>query len=192
MRKISRELENPIDNILIDIAELLSPIAYFLRLTPNILTTISIFFTIICIYYLNIHNFHNASYMYMISYYFDCMDGFYARKYKMYSKFGDLYDHIADLFKFISILYTLCKIDYIKFILYIPSLISLILFFNIHLGYQELYYGKNESLFLSFSKKLCYIKNINDKEKLSNILKYTRWFGCGTFNLIFCLIIYYY
>ena len=50
MRKIAREFENPIDNILIDISQLLSPIAYFLGLTPNILTTFSIIFSGISFY----------------------------------------------------------------------------------------------------------------------------------------------
>jgi hypothetical protein len=192
MRKIAREFENPIDNILIDIAQLLSPIAYFLRLTPNILTTISIIFSGITFYYIKEYNFHIASYMYMISYYFDCMDGFFARKYKMYSKFGDLYDHIADIFKFSSISYILFTINYNKFIVYSPIVFILSILFNIHLGYQELYYDKDESYVLGLIKNICPIKDKNNKDEISNILKYTRWIGCGTFNLIFSIIIYNY
>ena len=124
--------------------------------------------------------------MYMISYYFDCMDDFFARKYKMYSKFGDLYDHIADIFKFSSISYILFTINYNKFIVYSPIVFILSILFNIHLGYQELYYDKDEI------KNICPIKDKNNKDEISNILKYTRWFGCGTFNLIFSIIIYYY
>ena len=192
MRKIVQELDNPIDNLLIDIADLLSPIAYFLKLTPNILTTISIIFSGYTVYYINYHDFTTASYMYMISYYFDCWDGFFARKYKMYSKFGDLYDHIADILKFTFISYTLFIINYNKFLFYAPIVLILSILFNIHLGYQELYYDKPESNVLGIIKNLCPIKDKNDKTEISNILKYTKWFGCGTFNLIFCFIIYFY
>jgi phosphatidylglycerophosphate synthase len=192
MRKIEPEFDNPIDNILIDIAEILSPIAYFFWLTPNVLTTISIIFSGLTVYYLNEYNFGMASYMYMISYYFDCWDGFFARKYKMYSKFGDLYDHIADILKFTSISYMLFIINNSKFLFYCPFIVILSILFNIHLGYQELYYDKPESDVLGIIKKLCPIKDKNDKKAISQILKYTRWFGCGTFNLIFCFIIYFY
>jgi hypothetical protein len=128
----------------------------------------------------------------MISYYFDCWDGFFARKYKMYSKFGDLYDHIADVFKFTSVTYMLYSINYYKFIFYIPLIIILSILFNVHLGYQELYYDKQESDVLGIIKRLCPIKDKNNKESILEILQYTRWFGCGTFNLIYCLIIYFY
>jgi phosphatidylglycerophosphate synthase len=193
MRKVLRDFENPIDNILIDIAELLSPIAYFFGLTPNILTTISVIFSGFTLYYLKELNFSMASYMYMISYYFDCWDGFFARKYKMYSKFGDLYDHIADIIKFSSVSYMLFSINYQKFLFYTPIMIIFALLFNINLGYQELYYDKsNESNFLEIIKKLCIIKDKNNKKSILQILQYTKWLGCGTFNLIFCLIIYFY
>ena len=32
-----------------------------------------------------------------LSYFFDCMDGNFARTYKMQTKFGDYYDHIKDV-----------------------------------------------------------------------------------------------
>ncbi len=192
MRKIEREYENPIDNILIDIAELLSPIAYFMKLTPNILTTISVIMTGICIYDLSIKNYGKASLMYMIAYYFDCWDGHFARKYKMYSKFGDYYDHFADVFKFSSVSYMLFNINHHKFIIYTPPVFVLSILFNIHLGYQELYYDKPESDTLKMTTYLCPIEDKNDKKSILDILKYTRWFGCGTFNLVFCLIIYFY
>ena len=85
MRKIERMYENPIDNILIDLADIASPYAYYIGLTPNILTTISIGFIGLTTYLLLRSNFIYASVFYMIAYFFDCMDGFFARKYKLYS-----------------------------------------------------------------------------------------------------------
>jgi len=194
MRKISREYENPIDNILIDISEYLSPYAYYFRLTPNILTTISILFSGYTVYLLLNSKYLLASFMYLVSYYFDCMDGHFARKYKMYSKFGDYYDHIADIFKFVSILCTLFYINSVKFLTFIPTILFYLILFNIHLGYQEIYYNKNESDILNILKQLCSIpiRNKNDKITILNIMSYTKYFGCGTFNLIMMLFIIYY
>ena len=39
----------------------------------------------------------------------DCVDGEYARKYNMISKFGDQYDHISDLVSHLIIFYILFK-----------------------------------------------------------------------------------
>jgi len=195
MRKISRIYENPIDNILIDISEYLSPYAYYCGLTPNILTTISILFSGYTIYLLLNSNYLLASFMFLISYYFDCMDGHFARKYKMYSKFGDYYDHIADIFKFVSVLYTLFYINYVKFFTFIPSILFYFVLFNIHLGYQEIYYDKNDSDILNIVKNICLLTINNNKDNkitILNIMSYTRYFGCGTFNIIMMLFIIYY
>jgi hypothetical protein len=49
-RKINRINENPIDNILIDICEFISPVIYKLKITPNMITTIGVFFNILSLY----------------------------------------------------------------------------------------------------------------------------------------------
>ena len=55
---------------------------------------------------------------YLISYSFDCIDGHIARKYKMFSKYGDIYDHVSDAFKFALIFITLIYIDFCLIFLY--------------------------------------------------------------------------
>ena len=116
------------------------------------------------------------------------------RKYKMYSKFGDYYDHIADIFKFVSVLYTLFYINYVKFLTFIPSILFYFILFNIHLGYQEIYYDKNDSDILNIVKNICLITISNKDNKITilHIMSYTRYFGCGTFNLIMMLFIIFY
>jgi phosphatidylglycerophosphate synthase len=192
MRKVESTYENPLDNILYYISEYTSPYAYSLNLTPNILTTISIIFVVICVYLLLNKRYYLASLMYLIAYYFDCMDGFFARKYKMYSKFGDYYDHISDIFKNISVLYTLYYINSKKFFYYIPIIILSTILYNIHLGCQEIYYGKNESETLSILKKICPIKNKEDKQSAANVMIYTRFFASGTNILLMMIFIIYY
>ena len=44
MRKIIREIENPIDNIFIDLAESTAPFYKSLNMTPNQLTTFNLLF----------------------------------------------------------------------------------------------------------------------------------------------------
>jgi len=52
---------------------------------------------LICVYLL-IHKSYKLSALFlMISYYFDMMDGYIARKYDQVTEFGDWFDHISDL-----------------------------------------------------------------------------------------------
>ena len=190
--KIPSECENPFDVLLYNIADKLSPYAKEIGLTPNLITTLSNIFGLITIILLLKSYYIIAVFTYIISYFFDCMDGHMARKYKMYSKYGDLYDHVSDIIRTLLISMTLIYIDYKKFLIILPFAILLFIGINVQLGCQELYYDKNDSASLSITKKLCPVQNINDKESLINIMKYTKYFGTGTFNLYACLIFLYY
>jgi phosphatidylglycerophosphate synthase len=111
MRKINSNLENPFDNAIYIIVEYLAPYAHKFGFTPNMITTSSNLFTIIAIYYLLNYYFVVAAILYLISYMFDCLDGYVARKYNMVSIFGDYYDHISDAVKLIAYLGTLYLIN---------------------------------------------------------------------------------
>ena len=181
MRKIPCKYENPIDNILISICEYTCPFAHALGLTPNILTTISLLFCGFAIFYLLKSRFYLAAFLFLISYYFDCMDGHFARKYKQTSKFGDYYDHIADFTKIVSVLYTLFYINSTKFWNYIPYIILLFGLSAVHLGCQEVYYDKDksngESPTLHLLKPLC---PISKNKYVDYALQFTKYFGVGT------------
>ncbi len=73
----------------------LVPIFYYLNLTPNLVTTISLYFCYYSYYYLT----KNLS-LHLIYYWcyviLDYCDGFMARKYNMVTKFGDFFDHFRD------------------------------------------------------------------------------------------------
>lgn len=45
--------------------------------------------------YIYVEKYKIGTILYYIGYFFDCMDGNYARTYKMTSDFGDKYDHIG-------------------------------------------------------------------------------------------------
>ena len=172
-RKIIREYESPIDNIYIDIGEKLNPIFKSLKLTPNTLTTFSLLFGILSAYNLKIGNNIISTIFFIMSYIFDCFDGNYARKYKMYSKFGDLYDHVTDFTKFILLFYIMYTLKPNKLKLYIPIIVILSIIIAVHMGCQQQYFDNKQNEFLDNFKILCPNKNW---------IKYTRY--CGSGNII--------
>ena len=150
-------------------------------MTPNKLTTVSLFISIYGIYLISVKNYKMACVRIFIGYMFDCFDGNFAGRYKMFSKFGDYYDHLSDIFKFIFILTIIYNSDIkrkSKIIFFSITSIFLLLS-QISLGCQEILYGKKS--FLSILLPLC------PDPKYINI---TRHFGCGTLYLIICILIY--
>jgi phosphatidylglycerophosphate synthase len=192
MRKIECNCENPLDNILIHISDYLCPYAYKYGFNPNIITTISLLFCIISGLLLLKSYYIISAIFFLLSYLLDCMDGHFARKYNMVTIFGDYYDHFSDFTKIILILYILYIIDSKIIIMMLPVIILLLFLMSIHLGCQELYYGKIESHSLNITKSLCPVYDINNKLSIEKVLEYTRYFGCGTFMLFIALIIIYY
>jgi hypothetical protein len=109
------------------------------------------------------------------------MDGCYARKYKMTSKFGDYYDHIVDWIRnlalLLMIIYT-CKCDGDI----IPIIVIIVFFImgNIKQAYQDKYYkimtGRNETESLNFLQSIVNPPNdIKSIDKTFKILKYSGW-----------------
>ena len=180
MRKIPPELENPVDRLFIDMADASSEFYKSLNFTPNMLTTLSLITGLISfILFIEGYNIL-AAIFYLISYYYDTCDGFFARKYKMETAFGDVYDHVVDWTKNFLLIYALFVRSKTKFI---PSVIILVVFAllsGIHLGCQEQYYSSDVSQPLMDNlAQLC------PKPSYINITKY---FGTGTFTLVFAII----
>lgn len=183
MRKINESIENPIDNYLINVADHLSPYFKKINMTPNNITTLSLITGLISAYLIYKEHYISAGIIFFISYFFDCMDGFYARKYKQVSKFGDIYDHVKDVIIFVlTVIIVSTKTEYKKILCLIIGILTFIAL--IHLGCQERIYQKNESGTLEFTKKLCPQKDF---------IYITRYFGSGTlitvvsFLIAFCL-----
>jgi len=188
--KIPIEYEFPLDKVFISTGIRLVPYFKEYNLTANHLTFISMIFgifTLINLYY-GYKLFSIISYL--LSHFFDDIDGYYARKYKQVSKFGDLFDHTKDFFinliLLFMIFYKLFLINiYICFILF-----SIGLYFHYklkqQLGTQERYYNKNESPCLEFTKKYskCH------EHDLRKELKKLKWFGSGLLIIYISILIY--
>lgn len=184
MKRIPNEMDNPIDNLFNQLAEYLCPFFKKTGHTPNMITTYSLIFGLLSVLFLYKAYIWGFAISYMISYFFDCMDGHYARKYKMTSKGGDLYDHIKDVIVYILLII----IVYIKYkkVLKLTDFIILLVFFFInciHIGCQQkqLEKGSDKETLDNF-EKLCPDKNM---------IYITRYFSLGSFALIsICLVFF--
>ena len=163
MRKISREKDNFIDNIFIDISELLCPVFKYFNFTPNMITGINIIFSILCLYYLYIEEYKLGVLFLILTYLFDALDGFYARKYKMETYFGDLLDHYTDYIFYVGLYYLLLfKIPFKNNKIFLVILLILSYISIMHLGCTE-YYNLSSSKVntqLDELKNFVLIKNI--------------------------------
>ena len=188
MRKITDDVENPIDNIIYIFVTYFAPLFHKWGFTPNMLTTISVLFMITAIYSLTQYSFVLSAILYGISYFFDCLDGYVARKYDMVTVFGDWYDHISDVLKLVFYCITLAYINTKLFVLFLPILVYLLCLMNYHLLYQELLYdNQSESQSLHFINQFLKYGNMSKLEAMAN-MKYSRYFGCGTVQLFLVLI----
>lgn len=185
MRKIKKCHENPLDNILINISDHLCPFFKKLGFTPNGITTLSLLFGLVSIFCLYKGWIWSFAILYFISYFFDNMDGHYARKYNMTSKFGDYYDHLKDIIVVIALIVVLIIRNRCSRKVWIISGIVVGIAFILmtaQLGCQEKIYKKtddpnDESPSLSFTTNFCPFDPYEG-------CKYLKWFGCGTFILI--------
>lgn len=181
-RKIPDDLENPVDLLMVDFTEKIDGIYTHMNLTPNDLTSISLILAVTGIaIYLNGYYVAGAL-LYFISYYFDCADGNYARKFNMVTKFGDYFDHTSDVFKFLLFIFVVLisgTTPMIKFTILV--VVAVLVFLAVsHLGCQEMVYDKDESKSLSGLKNLC--PNIE-------AIQYTKYCGVGTLQLTMFIIL---
>ena len=178
-RKIARYYQSPIDALLYDIAEKLSPMFKRYNLTPNHITTIANIVRGLSLVMFYKKHYKVSAVLYIIGYYFDCMDGYFARRYNMTTKFGDLYDHISDVVIHLILLWLLLRIKF-RYKTNILTLLALLLIGAFtHMGCQEILYKKKSVL--TILQKLCY--NVK-------YIKYTRFLGLGTFIFVLACIIF--
>lgn len=187
-RKISNNLENPIDNFFINISEIIAPKLVEVGFTPNIITTFSFISALYGIYLVHKERYILGAFFFMLNYFFDCLDGYMARKFNMISKFGDLYDHYTDWISVLLLVYVYFQKNNLhkKFKIFIIVIFSIFIFLGaMHIGCQEKYYElldkkNSKNGILSNLKFLCFKKD--------NI-KFTRFFGLGTTVSVIVLII---
>lgn len=183
MRKIPKEYENPIDDLLINFADKIAPFHRDLNLTPNHLTTISLLLACTSAGLIYYDYYKIGAIVFLVSYFYDILDGHVARKYNMATQLGCWYDHFSDISKIILIGFVIFLKSEVKFYMFIMITILFGVLFSIHLGYQEKYYNSEESPSLSYLRELA----PGDPEKA---FRYTKHFGVGTYIIIIYLLIF--
>ena len=189
-RKFPKNMENPIDNLIIDAGRIIYPLFKKLNLIPNSLTLISLILGLLSSYLFYIDKYFLSAIIYFTSYIYDVLYGNYARTYDMVTEFGDYFDHIKDM-----IVNMILMVIFIRYNNYKPALqiiiiiitIALFITLSMHLNYQERWVEKNNptqvSGYLSCATKVLNIRNCMD---YIHTLKY---FGCGTFALWISVVI---
>ena len=173
--------ENPIDEMLISCGKKLYPIFFKFGFTPNLITTLSLIFNATGVYYISKFKFRIGAVLFFIGYFFDCLDGNFARTYNLTSKFGDYYDHLTDIITYVYLIYTIYNINIpstLKKYLLLLMVISVIPL-SIDLGCKERHSEEKQSL--SVLKYLCPKKEY---------VHFTKFFGSGTAILVISLIIF--
>jgi phosphatidylglycerophosphate synthase len=182
VNKIPTELDNPIDVFLYNQIDKHLDFYNNIGFTPNRLTTLSLIFGLIGVYNLYCDNYLYGALFFFISYYFDCADGKFARKYDMVTKFGDIYDHFTDFIKVILLFYVMYKKSPTKFYKVLGFSVILSSLCMLYMNCQEKMYGKsNESVFLN-------LFNIN-LDNCEDKMKYLKYFGAGTLMTYFSICI---
>lgn len=188
IRKIPAELDSPVDNVLL--LGVRATVAFYrnLGLTPNGITTLSLLTGLTSAWLLYRQWYLASSGLYLISYYYDCMDGYMARKYSLTSNLGDIYDHIKDYVTGVLIIYLL-YVDY-RAASHLFALLAIPFFLitsSIHIGGQEVYYGKkNHNTTLSLFIR---VSMVSDKASAARQMRLTRFFSTGSLTIAICSLI---
>jgi phosphatidylglycerophosphate synthase len=185
-RKVPIHLENPIDDLIIK--EFCEPVSNILRsispkITPNMITSVGMVIGLCTIYALYKKQYILAFFLFWLCYIFDCLDGYYARKYNMVTRFGDYFDHFRDVFVCGTVIYLLYKDmdNIVRRDVYVITLIVSLILMLTHFGSQELNSVSPEhNECLGMLTPLC---------KHKEYIDYTKYFGCGTFMLVLSMFI---
>jgi hypothetical protein len=188
--KLPTNLDNPYDSLMKYISEKSLPILKSLNFTPNILTLAGGVFVILSITCILKYKFAYAALFYAIAYWFDRVDGQYARHYNLTSQIGGDLDQFIDVARNIltCISIYIIKIPTSKKLIF-AALYIIFTLINIYASncIQNYYYShtKTDDIYhMKYQMEFC-------KEKPEEQLKYIRYFGSGTKILVIILFLLY-
>ena len=184
--KLPPEYDDPVDLFFKKIIDVINPYFKNWGFTPNMITTISFLFGLLACYLYYKQNYILSSLSFMTSYFFDVMDGYFARIYDMKSKFGGYYDIITDYVVIFLLVYLFIVNKHInKNVKYIILSIIIVLYIIqiIHVSLQEKYANTNYKSETMMFLKIIPIHNYE-------LMKYTRYFGTGITTFLASLLIF--
>ena len=179
-RKVSSNISSPIDEGFYQISDKVCPYLKKYKITPNEITSVGLILGLIAVYFIFSKKYLMGLLFFWLCFFSDCLDGHYARKYGMCTKFGDYYDHFRDIF-IITLVIMIIWVRTTNRVIF-TILLSIFLYLMLmHIGCQELQTKfKDHNNCLKPFCKLC---------PDPNFAKYTRYFGCGTFMLLLSFFI---
>jgi phosphatidylglycerophosphate synthase len=188
VNKLPQDIDSPLDLQLYNQIDTTLHVYNKINFSPNTLTTISLLFGLSSVYAVYNDYFMIGGILFFIAYYFDCVDGKYARKYNQVTKFGDAYDHVADFTKFGLMFYVLyLKIKSKSFktkTILISILVILLISAILQFGCQEYLYGGSES------PTLAWTKNFVQESNCTKQVAYTKYFSITTFAIYICVVLF--
>lgn len=180
-RKLHPSLDDPVDNVMVALADAAMPFFRATGHTPNMLTAYSGVFAALAVWQAYHGNMPAFAIAWMVAYWFDCADGHFARTYNMQTEFGDWLDHTKDNVS----MYALAGVVLYK---YRPpwwlavAVIAVWMLSFVHLGCQQKHYaqrlGTNSGESIDTLQKLC---PLDDAE---TALRATRYVGIGTAQVL--------
>lgn len=176
--------ENPLDDVLVRIADAIAPALKATGHTPNLLTAYSALLGAGAVWALA--RGHKAAFagLYAASYFFDCADGHFARLYDMETEFGDKFDHFKDTAVYLAILVVVLTRYSMPWWGWAIILAATMLTF-VHLGCQQKVYRARQPFeeTLNVSMPLC------ATDDPASWLPFVRWVGVGTMQATLVLVI---
>jgi phosphatidylglycerophosphate synthase len=156
-----------------------------LNFTPNKLTFMAFITGLLAAYLIYKKQYKYAAFMFLLSYYFDLVDGKFARKYNMVTKMGDYLDHGSDYIKTILLFVALYYDDTNKFKRLIPLFLLFLLLIVFGAFIQETLFQKDKSII----SKIAEFK-FSEKFAINNI-SLLKYIGFGTGHLLLAIIIFF-
>lgn len=185
--KIAAELENPIDNLLLRVCEAVEPSLRAVGATPNMITGLSALAGAGSVWTLWHRRPADFAGLYSLAYFFDVLDGDMARRYGMVSRLGDVLDHANDALRCAGVLLVVVVRRRMAAWAWLVMAVTLVMQGS-HLGCQQKAYAltrpaEHPAETLDALIPLCPARDGHVGMKL------TRWFGVGTWQAVFMLLV---
>lgn len=187
-RKIDPQYENPFDEALLLVIEAISPALKATGHTPNVLTLYSGILGVGAVWALWHRKLAAFAVLYIASYFFDCADGYFARRYDMVTELGDKLDHGKDALVALALVGVLIVKYQLPFWAWLV-LGALLLAMVSHLGCQQKAYVSNNRPPSDPPESMDVYRGLCPSADGETGMRMTRWVGVGTMQLAFVALV---
>lgn len=181
MRKLPTSLENPLDTMMVDLADAMNPFLLRTGHTPNVLTTYSAVSSVLALRALWGDNMAHFTFWWALRVFWDNADGNFARAYNMETRLGDWYDHINDNISGLLLAFIVWK-KYNVPLWIALTVLGVLATFMVHMGCQQRYANTGKGETLDALMPCC---------GSVSWLRWTRWLGHGTLHLLVIVVVWY-